>query len=115
MKTVYEKVELSVTTKKNATPEGKLLAGRLSIHKDAEKADFTEEEGCKVILGEPKSKRVFQGKSCSVWWRPEDRCYVIRVLIRENNPTAKMEAQCDFEECLAHVQRKIIEKKESCK
>ena len=113
MKTTYEKVELSVTTKKNATPEGKLLAGRLSIHKDAEKAEFTEEDNLRVICGETKSKRLFRGNRCSVWWRPEDKSYLIRVRIKEDNPTGKFDATCDFENCLTFIGNDITRRKEA--
>ncbi len=112
MRTTYERVELSVTTKKNATPNGKLLAGRLNMAENGEKADFTEEDNLTVICGESKSKRLFRGNRCSVWWRQEDKSYLIRVRIKEDSPTGKFDATCDFENCLTFIGNDMARRKE---
>ncbi|MBR6032992.1 MAG: hypothetical protein IKP36_13720 [Bacteroidaceae bacterium] len=111
MKTTYEGVSLSVTTKKNATPEGKLLAGRLNVHKNAEKADFTEEEGAVVIYGEPKSKRIMQGRTCAVYWNPEKKQYLVRIRIDTGRKDPKLIAELDFEECMNFIGRRMANEK----
>ena len=74
MRTVYEEITLSVDTKKNAVPNGKLMAGRLSVDENGFEASFEEEEGEVAVFKERNAKRIMRGKNCSVWWNPVMRC-----------------------------------------
>ena len=76
MKTLVEKVDISITTIKNTLPQEKPVAGKFRISENCETASFVEEDAV-VIYGDPKSKRLMRGKGCSVWYNPEKKTYKI--------------------------------------
>ena len=59
MKTLVEKVDISITTIKNTLPQEKPVAGKFRISEDCETASFVEEDAV-VIYGDPKSKRLMR-------------------------------------------------------
>ncbi len=106
MRTIYHKIALSVDTRKNVAPNGKLMAGKLSVDEEGEKANFKEEEGASVIYGEAHTKRLMRGKNCSVHWHDEKKKYLIRIYVDPNVSPAQPE--WDFEECMNFIRRKIL-------
>lgn len=110
MRSHIEKVDLSVTTKKNSLPTSKPVAGRFRLSPTLDEASFVEED-CIVIYGEAKSKRLMQGKSCSVWWNPEKRTYKVCVSMTTERPSVN-QAEWSFEDCLNFIRRRIIYEKD---
>lgn len=104
MKTLVEKVDISITTIKNALPQDKPVAGKFRISEDCETASFVEEEAV-VIYGDPKSKRLMAGKGCSVWYNTEKKMYKICVQVNPNESPARPEWA--FEDCLNFIKRRI--------
>lgn len=109
MRTTFEKMDVTVTTKKNALPTSKAVHGRFHLSADFEKASFVEEEGEAVIFGERKSRRVFRGRNCSVHYNPEEDKYIIRVQVLANKRSLDA-AEWDCEECLGFIGRKLKER-----
>ena len=110
MKTIIQSCELTISHRRKYLAEDKPLAGRILVNDlDNGKATFDEWEGATVICGEPKSRRVLQGKTCSVWWNPEKERYTIRISVAPNMDAAML-SECDYEECIAYVKRKIRER-----
>ena len=105
MKTIIESCELTISHRRNMS-EGKPLAGRIYVNGEDGKADFTESENATVIFGEPKSRRVLQGKSCSVWWNPEKERYTIRISMSPNMSSVLL-SECDYEECITYIKSQI--------
>lgn len=106
MKTTIEKVDISITTKKNSLPTSKAVAGRFRLYEENTKAAFKEEEGASVIYGEAHTKRLMRGKNCSVHWHDEKKKYLIRIYVDPNVSPAQPE--WDFEECMNFIRRKIL-------
>ena len=79
MKTFIEKVDISITTKKNSLPT-KPVAGRFKIAPSCDIASFIEEDAT-IIFGESKSKRIMQGKHCAVYWDSKRERYRISISI----------------------------------
>lgn len=109
MKTTIEKVDISITTKKNSLPTSKAVAGRFRLYEENTKATFVEEESATVIYGESKSRRVLQGKTCSVWWNPEKERYTIRITVAPSKKSSKLMAELDFETCISCIERRMAE------
>ena len=108
MKVHLEKVNLSVTTKKNTLPTSKPIAGNFRVSPDWENAAFVEEEGASVIYGEPKSRRVMRRERSSVWWNPEKVQFTVRVQVNPNRSSV-IKAEWEFEECINFIKTKITE------
>jgi len=107
MKTIIEKVDISITTKRNALPIEKPVAGRFRISEDCSVASFHEEDAT-IIFGESKSKRIYQGSDCSIWWNPEKQKYTVRLQI-EDNPCAVTKAEWNAEDCLNYIKRRMLQ------
>lgn len=105
MRTLVEKVDISISTKKNALPTSKPVAGRFRMSPDLGNASF-EEEDAVVIYGDPKSKRLMRGKGCSVWYNPEKKTYKICVQVNPDESPARPEWA--FEECMNFIKRRIF-------
>lgn len=105
MKSIIEKVDISITTKRNALPIEKPVAGRFRISEDCTAASFHEEDAT-IIFGEPKSKRIMQGKHCAVYWNPEKGKYRISISIDPNQSGAFILAECDYEDCVTCIRKK---------
>ena len=106
MKTLVEKVDISITTIKNALPQEKPVAGKFQISEDCTAAVFKEEENATVIIGESKSKRIMQGTRCAVYWNPEKERFKICISVPPNKADAIV-AECDFEECMKTICRRM--------
>ncbi len=87
MKTLVEKVDISITTIKNALPQEK-------------------PENATVIVGESKSKRIMQGRRCAVYWNPEKERFKICISVPPTKAAAVV-AECDFEECMKVICRRM--------
>ena len=108
MRTIYHEITLSVDTRKNVAPNGKLMAGRLSVDEDGEKANFKEEQGEVAVFKERSAKRIMRGKNCSVWWSPVDEKYKIHLTIDPEEKMCLSKAEWNAEECLNFVSRKMF-------
>ena len=106
MKTLVEKVDISITTIKNALPQEKPVAGKFQLSEDCSAAVFKEEENASVIYGESKSKRIMQGRRCAVYWNPEKERFKICISVPPTKAAAVV-AECDFEECMKVICRRI--------
>ena len=106
MKTLVEKVDISITTIKNALPQEKPVAGKFQLSEDCSAAVFKEEENASVIYGESKSKRIMQGTRCAVYWNPEKERFKICISVPPTKAAAIV-AECDFEECMKTICRRI--------
>ena len=106
MKTFVEKVDISITTIKNALPQEKPVAGKFQISDDCTVAVFKEEENATVIIGESKSKRIMQGRRCAVYWNSEKERFKICISVPPTRGAAVV-AECDFEECMKAIIRRI--------
>ena len=104
MKTIVEKVDISITTKNNALPT-KPVAGRFRIAPSCDVASFIEEDAT-IIFGESKRKRIMQGKHCAVYWNPEKGRYRISISIDPTQAGAFVLAECDYEDCVTCIKRK---------
>ena len=104
MKTFIEKVDISITTKKNSLPT-KPVAGRFKIAPSHGIASFSEDDAT-IIYGESKSKRIMQGKHCAVYWNPEKEKYRISISIDPTQSGAFVLAECDYEDCVTCIKRK---------
>lgn len=108
MKAHIENVNLSVTTRKNALPTSKAVAGRFRLSPEMDTASFVEEEDTKVICGEPNTKRLMRGCGYSVRYDQKEEIYIVRVTMKPN-PLAITNATWNFEECINYIKRKINE------
>lgn len=106
MKTLVEKVDISITTIKNALPQEKPVAGKFQLSEDCSAAVFKEEENATVIIGESKSKRIMQGRRCAVYWNSEKERFKICISVPPTKAAAVV-AECDFEECMKTISRRI--------
>ena len=106
MKAHIENVNLSVTTRKNALPTSKAVAGRFRLSPEMDTASFVEEEDTKVICGEPKTKRLMVGRGYSVRYNPEEGTFIVRVAMK-GDPLSVTKAEWNFEECISYIKRKI--------
>ena len=104
MKTFIEKVDISITTKKNSLPT-KPVAGRFKIAPSHGIASFIEEDAT-IIFGESKSKRIMQGKHCAVYWDSKKERYRISISIDPTQSGAFVLAECDYEDCVTCIKRK---------
>lgn len=109
MRTMIEKVDLSVTTLKNALPTAKPVAGKFRLSQDLGTASFVEEEGASVIYGEPKSHTLMRDTSCSVKWDSKREEYIVRVRVKPSLRAA-MRGDWDCEKCMNFIKRRIKEK-----
>lgn len=105
MKTIIEKVDISITTHRNALPIKKPVAGHFRISEDCTVASFHEEDAT-IIFGESKSKRIMHGKHCAVYWNPEKEKYRISISIDPTQSGAFVLAECDYEDCVKCIKRK---------
>ena len=108
MKSIIEKVDISITTIKNALPQEKPIAGRFQLSDDCSAAVFKEEENATVIIGESKSKRIMQGRRCAVYWNSEKERFKICISVPPTK-AAVIEAECDFEVCLIYIKRRMLQ------
>lgn len=108
MKTLVEKVDISITTIKNSLPQEKPVAGKFQISEDCTVAMFKEEENATVIIGKGKSKRIMQGRRCAVYWNPEKERFKICISVPPTRAAAVV-AECDFEECMKAISRRMNE------
>ena len=106
MRTLVEKVDISITTIKNALPQDKPVAGKFQISDDCTAAVFKEEKNATIIIGESKSKRIMQGQRCAVYWNPEKERFKICISVPPTRAAAIV-AECDFEECMKAIKRRI--------
>lgn len=112
MRTRIENVDVHITTLANSLPTSKPAFGRFRVLPEQHVASFIEEESKVVICGEPKSRRLLQGKGYSVWYNEEKNQYKVRITLKPSDLTAAMMAQCDFEECINFIEKKEHEKDE---
>lgn len=108
MKSIIEKVDISITTIKNALPQEKPIAGRFQLSDDCSAAVFKEEENATVIIGESKSKRIMQGRRCAVYWNSEKERFKICISVPPTK-AAVIAAECDFEDCLNYIKRRMLQ------
>ena len=106
MKTHIENVNLSVTTKKNALPTSKAVAGRFRLSPEMDTASFVEEESAKIFCGEPKTRRLMYGRGFSVRYAPEEETFIVRITMK-SDLLAITNATWNFEECINYIKRKI--------
>ena len=106
MKAHIENVNLSVTTLKNALPVSKAVAGRFRLSPEWDTASFVEEEGTRVVCGEPKTRRLMAGNGYSVRYSPEEKKYIVRVTM-QGDPLSVTKATWNFEECINYIRRKL--------
>ena len=104
MKTLVKKVDISITTIKNALPQEKPVAGKFQISEDCTAASFVEEDAI-VIYGDPKSKRLMRGNGCSVWYNPEKNTY--KICVHVNPEVSPARPEWAFEECMNFIKRRI--------
>ena len=104
MRTVYEEITLSVDTKKNAVPNGKLMAGRLSVDENGFEANFKEEEGSVAVFKERSAKRIMRGKNCSV-----DEVYKVHLTINPEEKMCLSKAEWNAEECMNFIKRRMYQ------
>lgn len=83
MKTVYHEITLSVDTKQNAVPSGKVMAGCLSIDNEGMRARFREEA---IGLIQRKSITIKQGKGFTLSFNPEKNTYRITLSVDARQP-----------------------------
>ena len=107
MRTIYEEITLSVDTKKNAVPNGKLMAGRLSVDENGFEANFEEEEGAVAVFKERNAKRIMRGKNCSVWWNPVDEVYKVHLTINPEEKMCLSKAEWNAEDCINFIKRRM--------
>lgn len=108
MKTTIENVKVNITTKRNSIPTSRPVPGRFKLSAEMDAATFVEEDGV-CIVGEPKSRRIYRGKNCSVWYNPEKERYAIRICLRLNMREIVF-AESDFEECINYLRGKYYGK-----
>lgn len=108
MRTMIEKVDISITTKKNALPTMKPVAGRFRLSKGLDTASFVEDEDATVIVGVRNGRRIRQGKDCSVYWNPVKEEFRMHLTIG-NDSRSIILAECNFEDCLNFIKRRILE------
>lgn len=106
MKTRIDKCDLTVTTKKNALPTRKPIAGRFKLSSDLGEASFEEDANGIVIYGEPKSTCLFRRPRASVWWHPDKKEYKISIRVPKDALLPLVE--CDYEECINFIKRRKI-------
>ena len=107
MKSMIEKVDISITTKRNALPIEKPVAGRFRISEDCTMASFHEEDAT-IIFGEKKSERVMRGKRCAVYWDSKKKRYRISILVDPSMPGFNVFAECDYEDCIRFIRREVL-------
>lgn len=110
MKTKIENVDLSLTTKRSSLPTRNPVAGRFRLSPELDTASFVEED-CTIIFGDAKSKRIMQGKGCSVWWNPEKRTYKACITMTTERASVN-QAEWNFEDCLNFIKRRIINERD---
>lgn len=108
MKTLIEKVDISITTRKNALPTSAPVVGRFRISPEMDVASFVEDEEAKVIVGERNGRRIRRGKDCSVWWNPVTEEFRIHLTVRCDTKSVLM-SECNYEDCINFIKRKIYE------
>jgi len=108
MKTTIEKVDISITTKRNALPVSRPVAGKFRLGATLEKASFVEEEDAKVIIGGSNTERIRRGRDCSVYWNPVKEEFRMHLTIG-NNSRSIILAECNFEDCIDFIKRRILE------
>lgn len=108
MRTVYEEITLSVNTRKNAAPNGKLMAGRLEVDEDGIEASFTEEAGEVAVFRERHARRIMRGRNCSVWWSPVDEKYKIHLTVDPEEKMCLTKAQWNAESCINAISRRMV-------
>ena len=108
MKSMIEKVDISITTKRNALPIEKPVAGRFRISEDCTMASFHEEDAT-IIFGEKKSERVMRGKHCAVYWDAEKKRYRISIIVDPSRPGFNVFAECDYEDCIQFIRRRVLQ------
>ena len=106
MQSIIEKVDISITTKRNALPIEKPVAGRFRISENCSEATFCEEDAT-IIYGEKKSERVMRGRHCAVYWNREKGKYRISITIDPRQPGFNFLAECDFDDCLNAIKRRM--------
>ena len=106
MKTLVEKCDIHITTIKNALPVSKPVAGKFQLSDDCSAAVFKEEENATVIIGDRKSRRIMQGPRCAVYWNTEKERFKICISVLPTR-AATIVAECDFEECMNAISRRI--------
>ena len=107
MKTFVEKVDIHITTVKNALPQEKPVAGRFQLSDDCSAAVFKEEEGAVAVFKERNAKRVMRGKNCSVWWNPVDEVYKVHLTINPEEKMCLTKAEWNADECLNFIGRRL--------
>ena len=107
MKSTIEKVDISITTKRNALPIEKPVAGRFRLSPDCTAASFQEEENATIIFGKGKSKRIMQGQRCAVYWNSEKERFKICISVPPTRAGAVV-AECDFEDCMKAISRRLL-------
>ena len=95
MKTIYHEITLSVDTKKNAVPNGKVMNGCLSIDEKGTKARFREES---FVLFQRKSITIKQGKGYTLSFNPEKNTYRITLSVDARKPDWNATA-ANFTDC----------------
>ena len=85
MRTIFERIRLTVDTQKNALPAGKTLFGSLKFGNNLESARFREEPyPFETILR--KSLRLRHGKGYTLSFNPEKNMYRITINVNADNP-----------------------------
>ena len=102
MKTIYHDITLSVNTKKNAVPNGKTMAGCLSIDEEGMRAKFMEEP---FVLFQRKSITIMHGKGYTLSFNPEKNTYRITLSVDARKPDWAS-AAANFTDCWACLEER---------
>lgn len=104
MRTIFERIRLTVDTQKNALPAGKTLFGSLKIANDLDQARFREEPyPFETILR--KSIRLLRGKGFHLSFNPEKNIYRITLSVDADKPDWNT-AVVNFANCWASIEER---------
>ena len=107
VKTIFERIELAVETKKNCMPNSKVILGRLAVDRRGEHARFEETEQDIITIGVRHSRRVMHGKRCAVWWNPVKEKYRVCITIDPQESDALQKANFDFDDCYSFLAKRF--------
>ena len=104
MRTIFERIRLTVDTQKNALPAGKTVFGSLKIANDLAQARFREEPyPFETILR--KSIRLKQGRGFHLSFNPEKNTYRITLSVDADKPDWNT-AVVNFTNCWASIEER---------
>ena len=108
MEMTIKKVDLSITTKRNALPTSKPVAGKFHLGANLGKASFVEEENATVIFGKSNTERLLRGENYSIHWNRKKKMYIVRLQVYPT-PISLRDAEWNFEDCVDFIKRRILE------